>query len=220
VGSIVSKEKLLADVKETDEWYPAMELRSSYAVKLTCKPTPKELLLVHHGDSRDYTSTDAMERVIIALKTGQGYKVLIVFETQGGGDHFEDVTGLKTYGTTFIYFRKRYHGTGYFSEDYVFSITSNNELVQIKLDQDMVVDFLGKDEHFQKGWTLEFYGGKFKFQSFIYHQDDGNCCPSGGDMFGEFFLSGGFKFDPIAKIYSPQFKFIPTHISKQAPNDP
>jgi hypothetical protein len=95
---------------------------------------------------------------------------------------FEEVRTFRHSGEVFLHLRKRYDGTGHFSEDLIRSFSPPDSLVEVEVQRPLGIK-MEPGEDFTGGDIL-FADDSATFDFHVWVKGDANCCPSGGRIVG------------------------------------
>ncbi|HOK99230.1 MAG TPA: hypothetical protein PLD12_08835 [Bacteroidales bacterium] len=105
----------------------------------------------------------------------------------------------------FIIIRALFPGTGNLSEDYIYRLTSDDgKSYKIEYEIQPFNSVLKKGQGVWKGPILDF-NENLNFITPIWNEGDANCCPSGGDLIGNFKL---FKINNKYYFKIEKYKII------------
>lgn len=211
-GDLVPRVELVKDLA-IDQNHPSV--RRVVAVEegeISCQPRSQKLLVVHYRS--DQTSRSGMkdDRLAIAVKQGDEFRVLKILESdtavidQGlySGTDFDEEFIL-TGGIRFLHISTHYAGAGGLIMDEVYAISSDGQLSTVHFEEGSKL--LRPEDQLRNGVRV-FRDGVFSFESGIYRDRDGECCPSQGTLHQDFKLVGDFEEDRAKHVFRPAFKFV------------
>jgi hypothetical protein len=214
-GDLVSRAELVREIP-ADKTHPtARKVISVDEGEISCKPSPKRVLVVHHRAEPTSQFSLNDDRIDIALEQGGKFRILKVLESEtvivdgilNSDVDFEEVEFVTLGGIHFLYVRTEFAGSGHGASDDVYAISSDDRLSIIPFEDVSKSKLLRVGEDLRNGgYQLE--QSAFTFESGVYKSEDGECCPSDGAFHAQFRLAGEFKEDTTKHVFNPDFKFV------------
>ena len=213
-GDLVSKSELVHEIP-ADKSHPApRKVIAAQEGDISCQPTSQTILVVHYRAQSTSQFSMNDDRLVVALKQSDKFRILKVLESDttivddaliSETDFDEEFIAVG--GMHFLYIRTNFSGSGHGVLDDVYTISSDGKLSTISFEDVRNSKLLkAQDELRNGGYLLQ--KGVFTFESGVYKEPDGECCPSSGVFHAQFRLVGEFREDPNKHVFEPDFKFV------------
>ena len=213
-GDLVSKDALVHALP-ADKDHPApREVIDTHEEELTAQSSSKSILVVHYRAGKASWESQADDRLVLALKQGDQFKILKVFESDTVvmdgkliSENDFDEEAIVMDARHFIDIRTSFSGSGAGVTDDVYAISSKDVLSTMAFEDVSKSKLLKPGDELRNGGYF-FQDGTFIFEAGIYLDKDGECCPSQGTYHAKFKLAGSFKEDSGKQEFDPDFKFV------------
>jgi hypothetical protein len=214
-GDLVSRAELVREIPANKNHPTARKVISVDEGEISCEPTPKRMLVVHHRAEPTAQISMNDDRIDVALEESGKFRILKVLESETvvvdgtfySDIDFEEEEFVTLGGMHFLYIRTKFAGSGNGASDDVYTISSDDKLLIIPFDDVRKSKLLKEGEDLRNG-DYQFDESGFTFESGVYRSQDGECCPSSGAFHAQFRLVGKFKEDASKRVFNPDFKFV------------
>lgn len=213
-GDLIAKSELPPEIPPDKEHPLARKLIAAEEGEISCEPNPQKVLVAHYRAEPTAQFSMKDDRILIAVKQGDKFEILKVLQSETGvvdgrlvsDDDFEEEF-ISIEGMHFLYIRTRVSGSGGILDHDVYTISSGQKLSTIPFQDVSKSTLLKQGEELRNG-GYRFAKGTFTFESGIYKPEDGECCPSLGDIDAVFRLEGKFNQDGHTQAFEPDFRFV------------
>jgi HEAT repeat protein len=128
---------------------------------------------------------------------------------------YEEPEGFRMSGEYFIHLMLRFSGTGFMHNDTFLWIAPDATLHETKF-VNPVEQYRGlrQGEGVWKGELNQFHDDACTFRFGIWKDGDGNCCPSGGEVTGQYKLIGHSSYNSETKKWFADFQIVPADFTR------